>query len=803
MAARKRHTWPWAAAAAAALALAAGGIYVSRPASHARMLADVNARLSAVLGRQFVVGSVRYRFPLSIVIRDVAVASHDSVARGTLAALPEIRVVASPWRSLFSGRFTVSSVVLRNARISLEQDRDGTWNFSGLLKDDSTKPKHKGPASFPRLALSDITVENMTIDLRTPRASETIEQVNLALGLRMGGPHLAVDLRDLRALDRTRGASIDGLSGRVALDGDTIRAEQLQLRSGGSSLFLSGWMEGRRHGLALTSCRAVLELQDLAALTRTPRSAWAGTVRLDATASGSTDAPQARVAIDAGPCRVNGIRIDGLEARAAVDGSAVSLEQLVLHAGSGEIAASAKLDDRLNVYSGSATLSRLDLGRMLPPARKALATDLNARLDFSGRGYNLATMAGQLRLAMSRSSVNAVPISSLEARLAVGDGEAAIEQLTLRSGQASLAITGDVYKDAVSIELETDEIELAQFGPLIGLNNLNGKLHFTGLISGPLKNPDVIGTFRLKEVMLGDFACHYFDGSMSIKSVTTRPLGHGKFTAQEIYLGKQTINRIDVLTELRGTDWGGVSIVVDKDSITSAKIDARAEINGKDINIIVSKLFYAVGDQYVANSQPVKVSIAGPAITLQPTELLVARGRLKLEGQYRADRTFRAKISGRDIDSRRLVALAGLDKTVHGTLDFDAEASGPLADPVLSLSLDIANPRYEQFAYDALDLAADYSGQTLRLHKLAIYHYGQESDITAQVGIDLGVGPGMGKLLDKPMSAEVVLRDIGTGLFFPMADLLSFMEGRVDVNVKASGTPFKPLLSGNLTINQA
>jgi translocation and assembly module TamB len=40
-------------------------------------------------------------------------------------------------------------------------------------------------------------------------------------------------------------------------------------------------------------------------------------------------------------------------------------------------------------------------------------------------------------------------------------------------------------------------------------------------------------------------------------------------------------------------------------------------------------------------------------------------------------------------------------------------------------------------------------------------------------------------------------------VFFPMADLLSVYEGRVDVNVKASGTPSKPLLSGSMTINQA
>ncbi|MDI6740713.1 MAG: translocation/assembly module TamB domain-containing protein, partial [Candidatus Edwardsbacteria bacterium] len=403
----------------------------------------------------------------------------------------------------------------------------------------------------------------------------------------------------------------------------------------------------------------------------------------------------------------------------------------------------------------------------------------------------------------AKSSVNDIPITRLDASVAAGDGAIAIERFRLQSGQASLGISGDIYKDAVSLELETDEIELAQFGPLFGLNKLSGKLRFTGLISGPLKNPDVIGTFRLKEAVLADYACHYFDGSLSIKSIATRPLGDGKFTASEIYIGKQTIDKIDVWTELRGTDWGGISVVVDKDSVTSAQIVADAEIDRKNIKLVIRKLNYVSLDQYVSNSQPIRITVAGSAVTLQPTELLVARGRLKLEGQYHADKTFALKVTGRDIDSRRLVQLANLDKTVHGFLDFDLSASGPLANPKVSISFDVNNLRYEQFTADGLEIRADYADKTARLRKLSILRYGQESEITAEIGIDLGLGPNLGKLVDKPMTAEVILRDIGTWVFFPMADLLSVYEGRVDVNVRASGTPFKPLLSGTLTINQA
>jgi autotransporter translocation and assembly factor TamB len=69
--------------------------------------------------------------------------------------------------------------------------------------------------------------------------------------------------------------------------------------------------------------------------------------------------------------------------------------------------------------------------------------------------------------------------------------------------------------------------------------------------------------------------------------------------------------------------------------------------------------------------------------------------------------------------------------------------------------------------------------------------------------MNLGVGSEFGKLQDQPMSGDVVLRDIGTWAFFPMAELLSVYEGKVDLAVKLSGTPFKPLLNGEATIANA
>ncbi len=790
--------------AVAVLAIGGCAAYVSRQSFRDGLRLWSARVLSGALRRQVAIGGASYRFPLTIVVADIAVASRDSIDNGCLARIAELRVGVDPLRSLWHRRITVGVVNVSGASIELQQYRDGTWNFSGLLAPTEDAGSKGSGGGFPPLSLPAIAVRDLSLTVRRPSAVELIDSVELRMGLRMGGRRLRADIREFRASDRTRGLSISRLTGRLTVSGDTIRAENVQLMAGHSTAELTAWLERSGGRMELSDCRVAIDLRDVAALARSgQRDGWEGTARFEAAASGTLAAPRGRLSIAANACRAGGVSVDGIAGLVTVSGDSAAVESLAVWSGGGRISATAGLDRRLKRYAGKVTARRVDLGRLMPQARTAISSNLNAALEFRGRGFDLDDMSAVARVTMSGSSVNDIPITRLDASIQAGSGEIAIERFLLTSGQASLGIRGDVYKDAVSLELETDEIELAQFGPLFGLKRLSGKLRLTGLLSGPLRNPDVIGTFRLKEAILSEYACRYFDGTLSIKSIGTRPSGDGKFTASEISIGKHTIDRVEVLTELRGTDWGGISVVVEKDSITQAKIVGLAEIDGKDIKVNIAKLYYQSGDQMVVNSQPINADIRRGGVALRPTELLAARGRLRLEGEYRPDRTFSVAVRGRDLDGRRLVALAGLDKTVHGTIDFDFSASGPLADPAIDLSLDVSQLRYEQFTADGLELRAGYRDRNARLERLAIVRYGQESEITAEVGVDLGVGPGFGTLQDRPLTAEVVLRDIGTWVFLPMADLLSVYEGRVDVNVKAAGTPSKPLLSGSLTINQA
>lgn len=786
--------------AAAVAGLVGLFLYLNSVGTRARAKSWVVAKLSATLSREFRLGELRFRLPLSVAIYDVQVASRDSLSRGALLMVGQARASVDPIRSLWRRRLIVGGVSLEGAEILLEQDSGGAWNFEDLFKSDTTRPK--GRKNFPRVSIPSISLANASVTVRMPGSTERIESVRFQGGLRMGGERLELKISDFGLREPKRGIEVSKVSGRFEMSGDTMRLDDFRMKAGGSELEAGLWIDGAGRSFQFSKFGLKLDLADAGRSIASPAGSYRGMIEMTAAGQGTFDDPRGEVRLSGRELTLNQMRVQQLSLEASAKDGRAELRNLDIRSGPGQAVFTGWLDWKKRQYQVKGGIERLDLGSILPAGKKGqMKTDINGRLACQGSGLQPEKLKASADMFLFRSSVSGVPLDTLDCRLAAAGGALEIERFHLRSGQAAMDIRGDVYPKAVSIELETEEIELSQFGPLVGLKDLSGRLRFNGLISGEPGNPDIIATFRLKEAAAAGASCEYLDGSMSMKSLASRPEGDGKFTATGVTAGGQSIDRVALLTELRGLDWGGFSVVVSKDSLTEANAVGRVEMGKKDVTLVISKLFYAYGSQMVANSQPVELVLSGAGVTLKPSRFIVGRGTITAEGEYSADRMIRARVSARGLDTRRLVELAGLDKTVHGFLDLDIKADGSLAEPELELGISLNTLRYEQFTADRVDLRAGYKQGRFDLSRLDIVRFGQLSEITASAPLNLGMGKDIKKLPEGPISGQVILRDIGTWAFFPMADLLSVWEGRVDVNVKLYGTTKHPLFSGEATVN--
>ncbi|MBI4726057.1 translocation/assembly module TamB domain-containing protein [candidate division TA06 bacterium] len=788
-------------AAVVLLSLAGLALYLNSRSFKEKLKTKADLTLSNVLGREFTIDSASVQLPMNIVLHGLKLASEDSLKNGMMLEVPRIKVVIHPWVSLTKGRITVNQVGVYDARARLVRRSDGSWNFSNLFKSDSTKPK--GKTNFPPLEISTVEIGNLKVMISPGPDSQLVEKINLMAGLKMGGPKLSLNLKDFSAYIPDRKFSLNKGNGSLAINGDTVKLDGFGINLGSSRLGLSLWLDGKSKKYGLSRAKLKLNMSDVARAARLKAEDFDGQIIITAGGKGSLDNPSANVDIRSAACGIGGARLERLNVRLSFRDQMLLVEDIDLASGPGTVNGTGQLDLKARDYDLQLSLNRVDLGTMLPMAGKALKTNINGVFKLQGQGLEPKKIKARADLVLNRSSVNDIPVDEFRCFVRAEGADIAIDQIRLRSGQAQLEAKGDIYKEAVSLELETDEIDLAQFGPLFGLKDLAGRLRFTGLVSGSTKDPDIIGSFRLKEAGLAGISCLYFDGNMSVKSIAKSPLGDSKFTLTGIEFGKQSIEKIEMLAELRGLDRGGFSVHIVKDSITEGLLSGQLEVAGKNISLIVYKLFFNSGYQIIANSQPLAVDIKSGAIDLKPGKLILGRGSLLFSGNYRNNKDFQVDIKGRDIDSRRILELMQLDKTVHGLLDFELAGSGNLASPKYSLKLNVGNLRFEQFTADNLFLDVAYADRVVRLNQLAISRYGSVSELSARIPVNLAAGPEMGKLLDQPMEGQVSLRDIGTWAFFPMADFLSVYEGRIDLSVALSGTPFKPLLNGDFSINNA
>lgn len=765
---------------------------------------ELEGRLSGLLGREFAVAGVEFRLPLTLVVRDLEIAAGDSLSRGRLLSVPVIKLQASPWRTIRQGKLAVGQILLEGAVIHLKQDAEGRWNYQGLFKTDTTRTdKPSGSISLPPLAVSDITLSNLSFTAEMSGAKHQADSIDLQMSLEMGGPRLQAHLRKMRGRYRGGRLALSRAQGRLAIDGDSLSIQGLGLATQGSSLELTAGFDRRTGCFRLDRLEAGIELSEASSLLPAENKPWAGQVRISSRAEGKINSIRGCLKVSSRQAVVNGISLAGLDLRMEMRDSLVRMERLELNAGDGLVSGTGALNLADSSYRLEVELIRADAGAIMESGEGGLKTEINGRLSLNGRGFKPDLAWAKAELAIDRSLINQLPLDQLRSELRYLDKSLIIDQFSLASGQARLNVKGEIYPEALSVDVETEEIELSQFGPLLGIRDLEGKLRFTGLVSGTTRDPDVIGTFRLKEAVASNVSCLYLDGSMSLKQLATKPQGDGKFVATGLSIGRQSIDRVEMIAELRGMELGGVALHVVKDSITEAMATGLVEIDDGGIRLSLMKLFYNHGDQMVVNSQPVNLSLKGGDVELEPTKLILGRGSLELEGFYHKDRSIGLKALGDGIDSRRIVELVDLNKTVHGQLDFRLNLSGSLDRPELSSRFSLNNVRFEQFVADNLTIDLEYRDRQAELRRLAITRFGQLSEITLSVPLDLGVGPEAGRLLDKPMSGDIVLRDIGTWAFFPMAELLSVYEGRVDLNVRLSGTPFKPLMNGQMSIANA
>ena len=316
---RRILLWLWMAGALAGLAaLAVVAAFAIVTPERARGFTQ--QVLSQALSREVRFASARLSLwpPFGVEVRDLAVSDPGGLRQGTLAAARRVRLGLSLW-GLFSGRLQLQGVEVESPRVRLWKDARGRGNWEGLgqppaaARSTGWNPQlvlrdlrlrdggliSYGPGRRPELALAGLDVAlhqrgaawRWSVKARRiqtyGRAPAAFGPVNVEGSLQPGRAGEATafrylgETRDLvfegrgsftpgalaidkaRLLFKTRNASVEDLTARVAFDSTAVRVTRLAGRLGRSPFELSATLAPRSvQGLA----RAHLDLADVARL---------------------------------------------------------------------------------------------------------------------------------------------------------------------------------------------------------------------------------------------------------------------------------------------------------------------------------------------------------------------------------------------------------------------------------------------------------------------------------------------------------------------------------------------------------
>jgi translocation and assembly module TamB len=144
-------------------------------------------------------------------------------------------------------RISILKLELSRPVIFLSEDADGAWNYEKVFaRLTASKQKSKGPLVMPHVGIHRIVIKNgdVLIDRGSVGKSASVTGINLTASLGIA-PHndrftIRVVMKNMQAVSSRPKLEVTGLKGELWTDGVDASVKNMELKTAGSKLLLSG-----------------------------------------------------------------------------------------------------------------------------------------------------------------------------------------------------------------------------------------------------------------------------------------------------------------------------------------------------------------------------------------------------------------------------------------------------------------------------------------------------------------------------------------------------------------------------------
>ena len=513
---------------------------------------------------------------------------------------------------------------------------------------------------------------------------------------------------------------------------------------------------------------------------------------------------------------------------------------------------------------------RYDLAAALDVFNLRTVTELGPRTSLSavasarGVGTDPATMRATIAADVSHSAVDSIPFDSLRVRVAIANGVATVDTLSLvaapigtatASGDFGLAegrsgtLTYAVHVDSLSAfarllpmdtskvqprpgrvaaaleqaradsarEAQRTEVARAATGapppklqvdtvPSVPRDSLAGSFDAEGKVTGWTKGFHVRGQLGVERLIASGNVVRRGEGEYAVVDGGTPAMAIAAgLSLDSVQAAGFALDSVEVRAAYRKPG-GTVDLAIYQDSGTSYRVRSDYALALDHDELDIHDMTLRFGARRWRTVRPSKVQWGKKGFEVGALELSDgADGRISLDGRIptEGEADLGVKVSGLQIGD--VVGLLQSDITARGTIVLDARLTGTRSAPKLRGAAGIVNANYQGAPLPDFRTTIEYADRRLESHaELSRGEASPLATLEANVPVNLALDSVTGgRLLDQPMKVDFYADSLPLDALPKFTDAIADVHGRLIGAVAARGTPKHPSLAGRFDLDLA
>lgn len=795
---KKRVLW----VLAVVLVLAAGTtIMVSTPQFRHWLKGYLLDLLSENLGHEVALGKVRLSLPGTLELDGVQIALWKKLEGGTLFEAKRITVRTNLW-NLARKHYIFRSVVVVEPKVWLAQDSTGRWNYADLFKPEKKKKnEEEKPVS---LSIDRIAVRDGSIKITQPGSQDEIDSINVRGRFRLANKTTFAKLASFSAKNPKRKIAVRNISGDVVANEDSVQVVNFALKTDSSDIKAEGMARFDPLTIRANLTKGEIDLAEVGRILENEDLGLSGRASFTGQVVGPPDSLEGKGKIQLTKAEAFGYGFEQFKGDFTLHDKGVGLAPFTGTFADAGVEGSGHFSwkEKVPHYDLDVTVTHFDLTKLFTDLPDNMASDLNGKVVFQGQALSAKDFKASFELTLGKSRVGQFPCDQLEAKMRIENLRAEIDTLGLTSQGSTLTAVGEASDKVLYIDMATNEVDISGFGPIFGIQGLTGSLVAKGIVQGTPQDPGLIGSFYLKNGSYQDIKFASLEANLKAENLVTGFNGDGSLEILGADAFGQKVQRATLKARSQQGKQIRMTLDVLKDSTTSLEAGGALRILKDTLAFTLDGLYLTLGDEQFLTSEPLEVSLVKNTLLMKDFGVLFGRGQVRANGQVSFDGNMAGEVFVKDIDLAELAAALQLDHVLRGVANLAIRVNGTFAEPELALAGKVRNGVFDQFAMERIDLDLGYKDRVLSLNKVTMSHGGEPSEISGTFPIDLGFTDVKNRFPDAPMAIEGIFRDTGPWVLWGLSELLSVTEGRVDMNIEAKGTLYKPDLHGEMTLHR-